>query len=158
MTDKRDGDKLRYDLIPHEALEELAKVLTFGAAKYDDNNWQTVTPFERRYRAALMRHFEADRRDELWDAESGELHLSHALCCLVFLVWRRRTQFKAERGSTSREGLAIEADDELSEYTAKHRSMLRSRRGLREDPPSSKRRWRQWLERMDNFFFGGNWR
>jgi hypothetical protein len=46
---KNDNDKLRYDLIPPQALKALAEVLTFGANKYADNNWQlcdTLKPID----------------------------------------------------------------------------------------------------------------
>ena len=34
---KFDTDKLRWDLLPMEVIEECVKILTFGAKKYDDN-------------------------------------------------------------------------------------------------------------------------
>ncbi|NLA84833.1 MAG: hypothetical protein GX854_09995 [Clostridiales bacterium] len=37
---KYDSEKLRYDLFPVEALEEITKVLTYGAAKYSPDNWR----------------------------------------------------------------------------------------------------------------------
>lgn len=83
---KFDGDKLRYELIPPEPLEELAKVLTYGAKKYAANSWQKVEPFEDRYYAALMRHLAEWRKGYDHDDESGLLHLSHAFCCLMFLL------------------------------------------------------------------------
>lgn len=82
---KLDTGKLRYDLIPPESLEGLAKILTFGAEKYTPNGWQTVPNAKERYTAAAMRHFEAWRKGEKLDPESGLLHLHHALCNLVFL-------------------------------------------------------------------------
>lgn len=124
---KHDDGKLRYDLIPHEVEEELAKVLTFGARKYDDNNWQGVG-FDR-YLAALRRHLAADRRGELLDEESGFLHLSHALCCLAFMVWKRRresAEASARLGSLwvwEEEGPSIER--ELDEVVEKRRPLLR---------------------------------
>ena len=39
---KDDDGKLRYDLIPPLALEEVVRVLTFGAEKYGPNNWRAV--------------------------------------------------------------------------------------------------------------------
>lgn len=49
---KYDGEKLRYDLLPVEALEQITKVLTYGAKKYSDNNWRKVEPLNDRYFAA----------------------------------------------------------------------------------------------------------
>ena len=37
---KYDSGKPRYDLLPPELLEEAAKVLTFGAQKYEPRNWE----------------------------------------------------------------------------------------------------------------------
>lgn len=39
---KFDNGKLRYDLLPFASIDEVVKVLTFGAEKYVDNNWQLV--------------------------------------------------------------------------------------------------------------------
>ena len=43
---KYDQDKLRWDLIPLEAVEECVKILTFGAQKYGENRWQHLEDFE----------------------------------------------------------------------------------------------------------------
>ena len=83
---KYDSDKLRYDLIPPLATKALAEVLTFGAVKYAPNSWQNVPEGERRYTAALMRHFEAYRSGEEIDPETGLSHLKHAICNLAFLL------------------------------------------------------------------------
>ena len=84
---KNDEGKLRYDLIPAECLEELADIITYGADKYGENNWQSLDNFENRYYAALMRHLQSWRKSEKCDEESGKLHLSHALACIAFLVY-----------------------------------------------------------------------
>ena len=83
---KDDGDKVRYDLIPAEALHELARVLTFGAKKYGPENWRKVPDAEARYFAAAMRHLWAWKRGEDLDPESRLSHLGHALCCVSFLL------------------------------------------------------------------------
>lgn len=82
---KFDGAKNRYDLIPPLALDEMVKVLTFGAEKYQPNNWQHVSEAHSRYFAALERHLWAWQRGETLDPESGIHHLAHAMCCLFFL-------------------------------------------------------------------------
>lgn len=83
---KYDFDKPRYDLLPANAIEELAKILTFGANKYAPNSWQAVDNGLERYRAALLRHTFAIQRGELIDSESGLPHSAHAMCCAAFIV------------------------------------------------------------------------
>jgi hypothetical protein len=84
---KYDSDKIRMDLLPFEALEAVAKVLTFGAKKYDENGWQKVDCAERRYTAALLRHLVAIQCDERFDAESGLLHAAHMATNALFVLW-----------------------------------------------------------------------
>ncbi len=82
---KFDDDKLRYDLIPPECLAGLAEVLTYGAKKYGDDNWQKIEV--QRYVSALFRHLEAWRMGEQNDSESGIHHLKHAMANSMFLLW-----------------------------------------------------------------------
>jgi nucleoside 2-deoxyribosyltransferase len=83
---KRDDAKPRFDLIPPRAEREVAKVLEFGARKYDAENWRKVPDAERRYLGAAMRHINALRAGEENDAETGLSHLAHAICCLMFTL------------------------------------------------------------------------
>jgi hypothetical protein len=82
---KFDGGKLEYGLLPPHALKETVKVLTFGAQKYERDNWQKVPDSKRRYFDALQRHLWAWKEGEEVDPESGIHHLAHAMCCLMFL-------------------------------------------------------------------------
>ena len=82
---KYDEGKTRFDLYPLDAYEGCAKVLTFGAQKYERDNWQKVPDSKRRYFDALQRHVWAWKRGEEVDPESGIHHLAHAMCCLMFL-------------------------------------------------------------------------
>lgn len=81
---KHDDGKLRYDLIPAEAIESLAKILTYGAEKYEENNWQGLE--SKRIYSALMRHLEAWRLGNTNDEESGYLHLEHVLVNAMMLL------------------------------------------------------------------------
>ena len=85
---KFDGGKLEYGLLPPYALQETVKVLTFGAQKYERNNWIHVDDGIRRYFDALQRHVWAWKMGENIDPESGLHHLAHAMCCLMFLYER----------------------------------------------------------------------
>jgi hypothetical protein len=88
---KYDAGKLRYSLVPTEALRGLAEVLTFGAEKYEPNSWQEVENAEERYLDALIRHIEAYRSGEALDQESGLHHLKHAACNVAFLIYFEET-------------------------------------------------------------------
>jgi len=87
---KYDNQKPRMDLIPPEAMNELATILTYGAGKYADHNWRKGLHYSRVYAAAL-RHLLAFWSGENLDPESGLSHLSHALCNVAFLVTYERT-------------------------------------------------------------------
>jgi len=93
---KYDTDKLRWYLLPMECVEDVVRILTFGAKKYADNNWQLVDNANERYYSAMMRHLVAWRKGELIDPESGEPHLSHAMCNLTFLMWFEKQKQHAQ--------------------------------------------------------------
>jgi len=86
---KDDTGKLRYDLLSVYALEQWAAVSTFGATKYDDNNWRKGLKWGRVF-GALMRHAWAFWRGEDKDSETGLSHLAHAMwCCATLLEYTR---------------------------------------------------------------------
>jgi len=85
---KYDSNKLEYGLLPPLALEETVRVLTFGAQKYERDNWKKVPDSKRRYFDALERHVWAWKKGEIKDPESGIHHLAHAICCAMFLLER----------------------------------------------------------------------
>jgi len=82
---KDDAEKLRYDLVPWDAVDEIVKVLTFGAGKYDDRNWESGMDWSRLI-AAGFRHFTAWAKGESRDPETGLSHLAHLGCCILFLL------------------------------------------------------------------------
>lgn len=82
---KFDGEKTCLDLFPFEALEEISKVLTYGAKKYAAHNWRLGMSWSRYY-AACLRHLNAWNSGQDIDPESGLSHLAHAGCCMAFLI------------------------------------------------------------------------
>ena len=81
---KNDTGKARMDLIPPEAIQALADVLTMGAAKYADRNWEKGFAWGRSI-AALLRHLWAWIGGEDTDPESGLSHMAHVLSNAAFL-------------------------------------------------------------------------
>jgi hypothetical protein len=85
---KFDTEKLRYDLVPMDALDAIVKRFTHGAAKYTPGNWQKVDDAVERYSAALMRHFSAYRQGERDDPEApGLSHIGAVAWNALVLVW-----------------------------------------------------------------------
>ena len=83
-----DSGKTNWSLMPFEALEEINKVLEFGATKYAANNWQEGTGFKySRVLNSLLRHVFAFMRGEDKDPESGLSHMAHAGCNVLFILY-----------------------------------------------------------------------
>jgi hypothetical protein len=83
---KFDGGKRDFTLLPWPAVEEIVKVLEFGAAKYSRDNWKRVEGAQYRYTKAAFRHLIAYNNGEINDPESGLPHLAHVGCCILFLL------------------------------------------------------------------------
>ena len=82
---KYDAEKPDYSLLPPAAIDEVAKVWTFGKKKYAAHNWTKGFAWTRPL-AASLRHIFAFMRGENLDPESGLNHLAHAICCLSMVI------------------------------------------------------------------------
>ena len=91
---KFDDGKIDWDLLPLNAVEEIVRVLMFGAQTYDRNNWQQIENFDRRYYNAAMRHLTKHNRGEIFDPDSGLLCLAHAGCDIIFLLEKEMAKYK----------------------------------------------------------------
>ena len=67
------------------ALAEVARVMDYGAKKYDRKNWSLVEDKER-YESASLRHQMSYHNGEFLDNESGLQHLAHSICSQLFLL------------------------------------------------------------------------
>lgn len=82
---KFDQGKPRFDLLPLDALEEVASVFTYGSNKYADHNWARGGMRVGRLFASAMRHQVAFMLGRSNDPESGLHHVSHAISCLLMI-------------------------------------------------------------------------
>lgn len=83
---KYDVGKIPWHLLPVESLEEICKVLEFGAKKYAEDNWRLGMSWKRMARAGIG-HMFSWLKGEDKDPETGLSHLAHAGCCVLFLLW-----------------------------------------------------------------------
>ena len=82
---KYDENKLPWHLVPWDSVEEMVKVLQYGARKYEPRNWERGMDWHRPW-AATIRHLVAWWQGEDIDPESGMLHLACAMCNIAFLI------------------------------------------------------------------------
>lgn len=81
---KHDGDKPKMSLLSSVALEGLAKVMTYGASKYDSHNWRKGFNWTRLI-DSLQRHMLAFNDGVDIDKESGLPHIDHVAANVMML-------------------------------------------------------------------------
>lgn len=86
MKNDRKDDKTRWELMPLDCLEDIARVYTEGAKKYNDNTWQNLENGYERYKGALLRHLYA-AESEIFDEETGCRHLAQVAWNAIALLW-----------------------------------------------------------------------
>ena len=92
---KHDSGKTDWSLMPFEAVEEINKVLEFGARKYNEGqttrehwNWAKGQGLGiPRVLSAIFRHLFAFSRGEKLDPETGLSHIAHAGCGIIFILY-----------------------------------------------------------------------
>lgn len=90
VSDKTDGGKLRWDLLPWDQVRDVVAVLTaaLGPPKnYPEHGWKGVPKARSRYFAAAVRHLFDWWGGERLDPQLKLPHLACAACCVLFLMW-----------------------------------------------------------------------
>jgi len=91
--------KLRWDLVDWEGIEEMLKVLEFGANKYAANNWQKGL-HKKEILESTQRHLIKLFQDEEVDQESQLHHAGHIMCNMMFYLYHdRHSSFVSERNN-----------------------------------------------------------
>lgn len=81
--------KLQWSLVDFDALEDMVKVLEFGAKKYAADNWKKGLKTNE-IAESMMRHLFAYLRGEDIDPESGLPHTGHIMCNAMFLSYMQK--------------------------------------------------------------------
>jgi len=85
---KKDGDKLDYTLLEWTSLQDLVRLMMFGAKKYDRDNWRKVEPY--RYKQALLRHVALLAEGEWTDSDSNLPHCACIMFNAMVLIWFKK--------------------------------------------------------------------
>ena len=85
---KNDTGKLRWTKFAWVGAAKVLRVMHYGAEKYGWDNWRkaTTTLDRERYLDAAIRHLVAFVNGEVHDRDSGNPHLWHAACSLLFYL------------------------------------------------------------------------
>ncbi len=82
--------KIRHDLVAPWALDQIARVYTYGTQKYDDDNWWKGLKWKKDVFGCILRHVWKWFRGEVNDDESGLHHLAHAAWnCMTLMEYER---------------------------------------------------------------------
>ncbi len=83
--------KRKWSLVDFDSLEDMVKVLEFGAVKYGEYNWQkglkTTDIIE-----SMLRHVFSYLNGEDNDKESGISHIGHIQCNAMFLAYMQKNK------------------------------------------------------------------
>lgn len=80
------GGKLKWSLVPFDALAPMVRVLQFGSKKYAPYNWQKGLSVVECVES-LLRHTFAFLDGEDLDPESNEEHIGHIQANILFISW-----------------------------------------------------------------------
>jgi len=78
--------EMAYVLDFPKAMDELCKVMEYGAAKYEKDNWKKGGKPDDEYLSACMRHLYQHRNGNSVDPESDCRHIAHAAWNLLALL------------------------------------------------------------------------
>lgn len=73
-------------MLDPDFIEEMARVMMYGAAKYSRDNWRLGTNYSEII-DGLDRHRNKRVKGERNDAESGQSHMAHIACRAMFLYY-----------------------------------------------------------------------
>jgi hypothetical protein len=81
-TRSADAEGVRYDLVPPEGVEAVAKAMHVGAVTHGDNNWKKGLR-----NSILVNHAMRHIVEYMKEGNTTEDHIGHALANLMMLKW-----------------------------------------------------------------------
>lgn len=91
-------DKLRWDLLPMEDVEQVVKVLHAGAKKYGPNNWKNLPDAYQRYKGAMFRHLVEVEKGNAIDEDTGCFHIAQVVTNALFMLHVKRKEYEGNMG------------------------------------------------------------
>ena len=106
-------NKLRWELLPLEDMEDIVKVYTAGAKKYGPNTWQNLPDGYQRYKAALFRHLVEYEKGNWLDPDTGCISLAQVAWNAIAMLHIAKQNMKNNECTicSKKEELLTEAKD-----------------------------------------------
>ena len=111
-------NKPRYDLVHPHAMEGMVSVLTAGANKYAERNWEAGMDWTT-VLASMKRHIAAFERGEDYDPETGLLHIDHVQCNAHFLSAYYKVYPQGDNrphGYLTQDKIGLDIDEVLADF------------------------------------------
>lgn len=86
LGERKNDNKTQFSYLDLESMEDMCKVLEFGAKKYARDNWKKGFPVSSII-DSLMRHLNEIMKGNLIDQESSLPHYAHIQCNAMFLAF-----------------------------------------------------------------------
>jgi hypothetical protein len=119
-------NKIKTHLIPPFSMEQLGRVLTFGADKYGENNYRKGMPWSTVI-GSLKRHLLEFEKGVDFDPETGSLHMAHILCNALFLLeYYKIAPHEDDRETTyiTHPKIALDIDGVLADFSKSFRQRI----------------------------------
>lgn len=84
--DRFNQGKPKWSFVDFNSLEDMVRVLEYGANKYSKDNWKKGLPYTE-ISESLIRHLISFLNGEDNDDESGISHVGHIMCNAMFLSY-----------------------------------------------------------------------
>lgn len=108
-AERHNQNKLRWNLVDFKSVEEMLKVLEFGAVRYAPDNWKKGLNKEE-ILESTQRHLVELFNNNTIDDDSKLHHMGHIMCNAMFYLFHERNgtfvkernnPFKNEKGNSN---------------------------------------------------------
>lgn len=120
---RKDDGKIKFQLLPPYAIKQVARVLTFGATKYPEGNWEKGMEWKRMI-GSMKRHLAAFESGVDLDEESGLFHLAHCVTNGLMLLEYHRTHPELDdryKPYMNDRKIVLDVDDVIADFAGAYK-------------------------------------
>lgn len=100
-SDRFNKGKIQWSLVHFKSIEELPKVLEFGAKKYSRDNWKKGLDLNE-ILDSMQRHLSSLIDGQEFDEESKLHHIGHIMCNCMFYSYHKNKNEQEKASKTKK--------------------------------------------------------